>query len=52
MHSSELDSEPEIISPRYVEMLEKAIVDKDKLINVLESALQDKEKLIRKLENK
>jgi transcriptional regulator with XRE-family HTH domain len=52
LYASEPEPEPYVISPRYVEMLEKAIIDKDKLISVLEEALKDKEKIINTIENK
>lgn len=40
------------ISPRYVEQLEKALKDKERIITALEESLKDKEKLIQSLENK
>lgn len=40
------------ISPRYVEQLEKALKDKERIIAALEESLRDKEKLIQTLEKK
>jgi len=40
------------ISPRYVEQLEKALKDKERIIAALEESLKDKEKLIQTLEKK
>lgn len=52
LYANEPAAEPYEISPRYVEMLEKTILDKDKLINALEASVKDKEKLIQTLEDK
>ncbi len=41
-----------IISPRYVEQLEKTIQDKERIILALEESLKDKERLIQTLEGK
>lgn len=43
LYSNESESEPYIISPRYVELLEKSIQDKEKIIKSLEEKIQAKE---------
>lgn len=47
LYSNELEPESIFISPRYVETLEKTIIDKEKIIKMLEEKLQidDKSKM-------
>lgn len=52
LYASEPEREPYIISPRYVESLEKIIEDKERIIKALEESLKDKERLIQTLEGK
>lgn len=52
LYAKEPEAEPYIISPRYVESLEKIIEDKERIIKALEESLRDKEKLIQTLEKK
>jgi len=52
-----ISNEPEnenysLISPRYVDQLEKSLNDKERIILALENSLLDKEKLIQTLEKK
>lgn len=44
LYADENESEPYAISPRYVELLEKSIQDKDKIIKALEEKLQNDDK--------
>lgn len=44
LYSNENSPEPYIISPKYVEVLEKALEDKEKIIKALESKLQGETK--------
>ncbi len=44
LYANEKESQPYVISPRYVELLEKSIQDKDKIIRSLEEKLQGEDK--------
>lgn len=44
LYANEPKTDPYVISPRYVETLEKTIVDKEKIIKMLEEKLQTDEK--------
>ena len=44
LYANEKESQPYVISPRYVELLEKSIQDKEKIIKSLEEKLQEEDK--------
>ena len=44
LYVNEHQNEPQMISPRYVELLEKSILDKEKIIKALESKLHGEDK--------
>lgn len=43
LYANEQESQPYVISPKYVELLEKSIQDKEKIIRTLEEKIQTKE---------
>lgn len=44
LYANEKENQPYVISPKYVELLEKSIEDKDKIIKSLEDKLQGEDK--------